>query len=102
MSGDSKGVPVGSPDRPHEPKDIYGGVWGHCEPLGEDTSGRGSAPRAPGSPAPGAPAPGAREPLTFIKPEGEENDGPEIAADDAGASSRSETPQPKTPGTRKS
>jgi hypothetical protein len=40
-------------------------------------------------------APVAREPLTFTRPEGEEDDGPEIAADDAGASARCETPQPK-------
>jgi hypothetical protein len=91
MSGDRKGIPVGRPDRPHEPKDIYGGVWGPCEPPGEDTSGRGSAPRAPEPPV----APVAREPLTFTRPEGEEDDGPEIAADDAGASARCETPQPK-------
>ena len=93
MSGDHKGIPAG-PDQPHEPKDIYGGVWGPCEPPGEDTSGRGSAPRAPGAPEP-APAP--REPLTFTKPEGGEDEGPEIAADDAGASARCETPQPKKP-----
>jgi len=93
MSGEHKGIPAG-PDQPHEPKDIYGGVWAPCEQPGEDTSGRGSAPRAPGAPAPAA-AP--REPLTFTKSEDEETNGPEIAADDAGASARTETPQPKKP-----
>lgn len=100
MSGDHKVTTPAGPDQPHEPKDIYGGVWAPCEPPGEDTSGRGSAPRAPGAPvAPGAPAPAAapREPLTFTKSDDEETNGPEIAADDAGASARTETPQPKKP-----
>jgi hypothetical protein len=97
MSGDSKGIPAG-PDRPHDPQDIYGGLWGPCEPPGEDTSGRGSAPHAPGAPASRV----VREPLTFTRPESEEDDGPEIAADDAGASARCETPQPKKPGDRHS
>ena len=96
MSGEHKGIPAG-PDQPHEPKDIYGGVWAPCEPPGEDTSGRGSAPRAPGAPGAHAPAAAPHEPVTFTKPEGEENNGPEIAADDAGASARTETPQPKKP-----
>jgi hypothetical protein len=90
MSGDSKGIPVG-PDRPYDPKDVYGGSWGTCEPPGEDTSGRGSAPRAP------APSPAPHEHATFTKTERDEDEGPEIAADDAGASARSETPQPKKP-----
>jgi hypothetical protein len=96
MSGVRKGSSAG-PDRPHEPKDIYGGVWAPHEAPREDTSGRGSAPRPPGAPEP-APAGVPREPLTFIRPEGEEDNGPEIAADDAGASARCETPQPKKPG----
>lgn len=92
MSGESKDIPAG-PDRPHKPKDIYGGVWGPCEPPGEDKSGRGSAPRPPG-----APAPAEGEPSTFTRPAGEEDQRPDIAADDAGASARTQTPQPKTPG----
>ena len=95
MSGDDKGTPVG-PDRPHDPKDIYGGVWRPIEPPPEDKSGRGPAPRPPGAP----PAKAPREPLTFTKPEEDEGEGPEIAADDAGASARTETPQPKKPGGR--
>jgi hypothetical protein len=94
MSGDSKGIPAG-PDRPHDPKDIYGGVWGPCEPPGEDISGRGSAPHAPEAPGQSA-LPG--EHASFDKPKSEEGEGPEIAADDAGASARCETPQPKKPG----
>ena len=94
MSGDSKGIPRG-PDRPYDPKDIYGGVWGACEPPGEDTSGRGSAPRPPGAPAP---PPASKERASFTRPESKADEGPEISADDAGASARSETPQPKKPG----
>ena len=92
MSGDSKGIPTG-PDRPYDPKDIYGGVWGSCEPPGEDKSGRGSAPRPPGAPAPSR---ASSEPKSFARPEREKDEGPEIAADDAGA--RCESPQPKKPG----
>jgi len=98
MSGDNKGAATG-PDRPHDPKDIYGGVWGPCEPPGEDTSGRGSAPRPPGAPAPSA-AP--HESVSFTPPESDEDEGPQIAADDAGASARCETPQPRKPQGRQS
>jgi hypothetical protein len=102
MSGGSKGIPAG-PDRPHDPKDVYGGVWGPCEPPGEDVSGRGSAPHAPGAPAQSS-LPG--EQASFgpenAGPKREEDQGPEIAADDAGASARCETPQPKKPGAARS
>jgi hypothetical protein len=84
MSGEEKGFPAG-PNRPYKPKDVYGGRWSPGEAR-EDESGRGSAPRPPGVPAPDE----ALEPASFTP----DPDDADIAADDAGASARTEEPQP--------
>lgn len=70
-------------------KGVYGGVWSSDAPR-EDKSGRGSAPRPPD-------APNASEGKSFTgsdSPAADEEE-PQVAADDAGASARTETPQRK-------
>lgn len=74
------------PNEPHKPDDVYGGTWSSEGPR-EDPSGRGSAPRVPGAQPP--------EPRSFSKDgsKREPDEGPDIAADDAGASAKTQTPQ---------
>jgi hypothetical protein len=70
MGGDPKTPGTPGPDQPHVPEDVYGGVWSPGDSL-EDTSGRGSAPRAPGQPAHGR----RHEPQSF-KPKPPESGAP--------------------------